>query len=549
MRRFILPILLLLVIATPFVMRMALVPDAAGEASGGGKKGLPRLVVVTPHNQDIRREFARAFSKWHLEKYKTEVEIDYRTPGGTADIKRQLDATYRRYRDAAGKLPPQVPADIDVVWGGGDHFFYSELDGELGVLQPMDLDASLLHAAFPEAELVGVRLYDRPASGKEAGHKPKWVGVCLSAFGIVYNPEFYATLGLAPPRTWSDLTDPRLKDLLALADPAHSGSAGVAYMMVIQRAMADAERRFELSTIRVQSGVPREVRATQPKIDSSPAAYQKAISQGWHDGLAILTRMAANARYFTDSSPMVPRDVSHAEAAAGVAIDFYGRVEQESVGPERCRFVAPQAATAITPDPIGILYGVTGTRLELATHFVEFMLTPEGQRLWILKAGTEGGPRDRALRRPPVRRDLYADRTNWSDPDVNPFEEAGGFNQRGQWMALFTDSRMVWTAAWVDARESMKDAYAAILEVNDLRLRGDLLEQLGRLPIAMDDAGLPADHKDWPTVAGLRQQRGALEKGTTKGDVNEWKARTRLDLAARFRAHYDALREKAEAAR
>ena len=42
-----------------------------------------------------------------------------------------------------------------------------------------------------------------------------------------------------------------------------------------------------------------------------------------------LLLIAANGRYFTDSAPQVPNDVGNGDAAAGIAIDFYGRVYQE----------------------------------------------------------------------------------------------------------------------------------------------------------------------------------------------------------------------------
>src|SRR6476646_1560984 len=152
--------------------------------------------------------------------------------------------------------------------------------------------------------------------------------------------------------------------------------------------------------------------------------------------MSELLKIAANARYFTDSSSIVPNDVSRGEAAAGMAIDFYARITEETVGASRARFFAPIGATAITPDPVGILHGTKGRRLELATHFVEFLLSIEGQRLWELKAGLPGGPVERALRRPPIRQDVYADRTGWAD-DFNPFQIAKGFNQRADWMVLF----------------------------------------------------------------------------------------------------------------
>src|SRR3954471_21075865 len=170
------PILFLLVHGLPVGLRSGLTSAPTQHASA-------RIVVVTPHNQDIRREFAYAFSNWHQQKYGEPVEIDYRTPGGTNDIKRLLENTYGPYRDKDGRLPPDVPADIDVVWGGGDYFFYSELrklgSPAMNVLQPIRLDPALIAAAFPQDRLAGVRLYD---AGKDP---PTWIGVALSSFGIV----------------------------------------------------------------------------------------------------------------------------------------------------------------------------------------------------------------------------------------------------------------------------------------------------------------------------------------------------------------------------
>src|SRR5205085_10575362 len=120
----------------------------------------------------------------------------------------------------------------------------------------------------------------------------------------------------------------------------------------------------------------------------------------------------------------------------------------ESVGPDRIVYVAPLGATAITPDPVAILKGTSGPKLELSLHFIEFLLSREGQRLWILKPHVPGGPVERSLRRMPVRRDVYEDQRDWAD-HINPFDEARGFNQRGAWMALFSDSRPIWVAAWI----------------------------------------------------------------------------------------------------
>jgi iron(III) transport system substrate-binding protein len=510
MRRYLLIILFFAVLLVPVVLRRFLV-HAQASAAGG-----LRLVVITPDNQDIRREFARAFDRWHREKYGVGVTIDYRTPGGTNDIERQLISTYAVYRDRAGTLPKDLPADIDILFGGGD-FSFDQLKAA-GIFQPMHLDPALLHAAFPSNNLAGVRLYDTnvDATGEPA---PRWVGTCLSGFGIIYNPDLYRTLQLPPPTSWHDLTDPQLKGFIGLADPSHSGSVAAALMMVLQRAMADAEQDLFANEPRFVTMAPADRKQN--------AEYQAAIGRGWKRGMEELTLIAANARYFTDSAETVPTDVSRGEAAAGMAIDFYAHVTEDVVGPSRARFVLPAHATAITPDPVAILTGVKGERLELAMHFVEFLLSRQGQLLWALPVGVPGGPTVRGLLRPPIRRDVYADRHGWESLE-NPFTEAGNFNQRGEWMALFTDCRMIWVAAWIDSHDAMEEAYASVLSEPDATIRASRLENFAELPIEMTD------------VAAMSAQR----KAQPPEQIDLWRARERIRWAQRFREHYLAVEER-----
>src|SRR5262249_2695199 len=136
-------LLFFFVLAAPFVLRMVVArPSASGQVEAS--QDVPRLIVLTPHNQDIRQEFAAAFSRWHQAKYGRAVAMDYRTIGGTNDIRRQLESMYRPYRnpDSTLKPEPQVPIDADVVWGGGDYFFNTELKRDLGILRPLSLPKS-----------------------------------------------------------------------------------------------------------------------------------------------------------------------------------------------------------------------------------------------------------------------------------------------------------------------------------------------------------------------------------------------------------------------
>ncbi|HEX4123633.1 MAG TPA: extracellular solute-binding protein [Tepidisphaeraceae bacterium] len=473
-------ILIAIVLAVPFVLRaMVGRPAEQTEVGAGGEAG-GRLVIVTPHDQSIRREFARAFDEWHRRHFGTGASIDYRSPGGTNDILRLLETTYRSYRGARGNLSADGPAGIDLAWGGGDYFFDKQLK-PAGILQPMHLTPGLLQSAFPEPTLYGVKLYDTTRA-KDGTPTPQWVGVCLSSFGIIYNPDVYAALGLPAPQRWGDLADPRLAGMVALADPSHSASAGVAYEMVIQRAMADSEAALFARR--------PDIRALPPAARQKNKDYTAAIAAGWKNGMSQLVRIAANARYFTDSSSLVPNDVANGQAAAGVAIDFYAKVTAEVVGPGRAAFVTPRAATAITPDPVAMLAGVDGPSRELAEQFVEFLLSPEGQKLWILKVGTSGGPVQFSLHRMPIRRDVYADRSGWSETE-DPFTTAGGFNERGEWMALYGDTIPIWDAAWINSRDSLEEAYDRVLQIPDPARRSAILDKLADLPIGMADLKSP----------------------------------------------------------
>src|SRR5437763_81236 len=267
-RPYVFILLFLTALALPFVLRLAV---TKGDRPRATQRDALKLVVITPHNLDIRREFAHAFSEWHALNYGRPVTIDYRVPGGTNDIRRQLEHTYRGFQ-RAGREPV---ADIEVAWGGGDYFFYADLQpADLQILQPMDLDPKLLSAVFPQPSLAGVRLYDQPRPGPDGRTPgPKWVGVCLSSFGIVYNADLYSSLGLQAPTSWHDLTDPGLSGMVALADPTHSGSVAVAYMMVIQRRMADAEAE-------VLAREPGLGKLPKAERDKDPA-YQAALADGW----------------------------------------------------------------------------------------------------------------------------------------------------------------------------------------------------------------------------------------------------------------------------
>jgi len=483
--------LLAAVLVAPFVLRPREVKVS---------EKAERLVIITPHVESIQTEFARAFRTHMRAVHGREVVIDWRQPGGTSEIARFLRSEYSTRFETLWRERTGLPFTLAIR----DAFTNPKLDPDKATSQEGSLvDPTLLKDATPETRAAAARrlflesdigagidlffgggafdferqaaaglLVARDASGKQGpaaiaearpdwfgdavmpqsfGGEPfrdpgyRWVGTVLSAFGICYNRDSLARLGLeTPPDEWSDLEDPRYRGQIALADPTKSGSTTKAFEMLVQ------ERIQTLARERGLSG-------------------DAAVAAGWDDAMRLILRISANSRYFTDSSAKVPRDVAMGDAAVGMCIDFYGRSYNElyrdpATGESRIEFVMPRGGTSIGADPIGLLRGAPSP--ELAHRFIEFVLSPEGQKIWNYRVGAPGGPTRHALRRPPIRRDFYVEANfpHMTDPTFDPYRAAEGFTYHPEWTgALFAPLRFVIRAACMDPHEEQLTAWEALV--------------------------------------------------------------------------------------
>src|SRR5256885_6618978 len=135
-----LPILLFFgVVVAPFVLKRLYGTDSHDVPSAGEL----RLVIVTPHVESIRREFAEAFSRWHQQRYGRPVFLDYRLIGGTNEIVKFFESAKATSFDRQGTFR------IDLVWGGGDFLFDQQLK-RAGVLEPVTLRDDVMRYAFPQ---------------------------------------------------------------------------------------------------------------------------------------------------------------------------------------------------------------------------------------------------------------------------------------------------------------------------------------------------------------------------------------------------------------
>ncbi|MHC5113619.1 MAG: ABC transporter substrate-binding protein [Planctomycetota bacterium] len=496
------------VLIAPFAFRTE---RAAVDESGR------RVIIITPHNEQIRTEFAREFAEWHRDRYGEPAAVVFNVPGGTSEIRKMLESQY-----AAAIQRGETPGgDADLVFGGGS-YEHSRLkrgvrvtvDGETRdepITQPVTFDRRRvdLGEIYGQEKIGNIPLYDPDGY---------WFGTALSGFGIVYNRDALARTGVATPTTWSDLCHPDLQGWVALVNPGQSGSITTAFEAILQHL-------------------------------------------GWEDGWRILRRAGANSRYFSASSLRPPTDVSEGDAAIGVCIDFYGRFQAQALVeagyPDRLGYVDPPGATTIDPDPISMLRGAPN--LETAERFIEFCLSPQGQALWQFRVDDDDpdglGPEQFELRRLMVRRSMYEDHFDRAIDPVNPYEIARAVENPDRNVRRFV--AVVFSAMVMDNHHELRDAWRAITshpafprdrplvdaaDVDDPELRA-MLERFDAMPeIAGPDGATYS-------IAGT-EHLGTLSAGWLKGgwkDEGLWprsadpQRTLRRTMARFFRERYESV--------
>jgi ABC-type Fe3+ transport system substrate-binding protein len=463
---------LVAVIAAPLLLRE---PQSLPGA------GSDILVIISPHDEAIRYEFSRAFQEAYRRKTGRGVYIDWRLPGGTSEIVRYLNAEFEtafRYKwtremglswtrpvlegfsnpGLSGRADKSSPGDyarysflhsdagcgIDLFFGGGSFDFINFANrGFLVDSGVLDRNPALFSSGNGIPQTLGGEPYWDP--------RGRWVGTCLSGFGICYNSDVLGRLGIsASPTQWTDLAEKKFFRSLALADPTKSGSVAKAFELIIQQQMNDQLSKLEAS------GNER-----------TDLIESRAVREGWERGLQLLIRLAANSRYFSGAASKVTSDVAYGEAAAGMCIDFYGRSESEMVADEtgrtRLRYNNVTGGTSVGADSIGLLRGAPHP--ETAKAFLDFVLSIEGQKLWNFKPGTPGGPVRYSLRRLPVRREFYQQplRSFMTDDEVDPYRDALAFHYHPSWTApLFSTLRFLVRVMCIDPREELVAARAVI---------------------------------------------------------------------------------------
>ncbi len=498
MKKRILPALLLLaaVLALPFLLRSR--DDRTPLLSGTPDT----LVVISAHSEPMKHEFEVGFRKYYKGKYGRDVVIDWRAPGGTSDIVRYIsdryEAEFRFFWESDPANPPwnsniaaayknpnvlcdpkandeakrarkiflesKVGIGIDVFAGGGT--FEHSRQAKIGY--GVDGGIQRRHPEFLKPEIVpqyfgGDEIYEKDG---------KYYGVCLSSFGICCNIDRMREMKQPVPTRWRDLGKPEFFNTVIAADPTKSGSANKCFEVILQQEMHEAV-------------TPR----------NAPKPKPEQLDRGWANGMNLIKRIIANTRTVTDSAGKVTREVAAGEGAMGMAIDFYGLTEQEwneflhGNGKSVIRYIAPEGGTAVSTDPVQLLRGAP--HRQAAEAFLDFLVGPEGQKLLDFKVGTPGGPVKYALRRSPVRKDLYRPeyRQYRADPDYDPYESGLSFIYRGDWTGrYFTMLRILIRCIALDVQDELRTAWKEIIRAGGPEKVPQAYAEFCKLPFAYREA-------------------------------------------------------------
>jgi len=240
------------------------------------------------------------------------------------DFQAQTGIKVLQVRKATGEAFAQIRAEAanpktDLWWGGtGDPFLQA---AELGLLDPYRPDYL--------GDLHGWAVRQYAMSGNLVG------GFYTSAIGFGWNENVLKKKGLAPPKCWADLIDPKYKGEI---ETSHPGSSGTGYTII----------------------------AGLVQLMGEDAAFD------------YLKKLHRNVTQYTRSGTAQAKSVAQGEVGIGVSFIF-GFENERQQGFTMVKSAAPCEGTSYE---IGGIALVKGSRnRETARRYYDWLMSPAGQSL------------------------------------------------------------------------------------------------------------------------------------------------------------------------
>ncbi|MHA2425651.1 MAG: ABC transporter substrate-binding protein, partial [Candidatus Thorarchaeota archaeon] len=299
-------------------------------------------------------------------------------------------------------------AQIDVCWGGGPTLFDQLMrDGRLLTLDGTYMDGI---ADRVEDTIAGTDMKRFDDSDL------KWIAAAISTFGFTVNHQFLDDYSLPTPTSWTDLANTTYGSLLPTIPTIAMGNA--------------------------------------PDTTSNTRIYE-IITQGmgWNNGWVTMARMAGSSNIY-GGSVETQQAAELGQVGISMSIDFYGYLTQFR-NPD-CEYILPEGQSIVNGDPIAI--AATSTQVALAEVFIDFILSPEGQALWL----------DDSIRRMPVIEDAF-----WEPGAADAQDLYTVYNQTvattgidfNDTLSLLTSSALVqyFEAVFTDAHTELRQAWGAMV--------------------------------------------------------------------------------------
>jgi ABC-type Fe3+ transport system substrate-binding protein len=282
-----------------------------------------------------------------ITRHDTSIQEAFEGPFLDSAYAENANVTKVRFMQPVSGLWPQAidQGGIDVAWGGGPTLFDQLSD--LNYLKPLSSD-TMQDTLSDIPESIG----GAPMKRYRDAEDPVWVAAAISSFGFTVNHDILDQFDVETPKTWDALADPEY-----YTDP------------------------------------PIIAIGNAPDTTSNTRIYEIILQNyGWDLGWLKLTEIAANAGIYYGSVDVL-NAVETGEVAIGTTIDFYGYSSMQDY-PET-EYIIPQGQSLLNGDPIAIVSNTQ--QLEAAQAFLAFVLSPEGQSLWLLDN----------INRMPVREDAF----------------------------------------------------------------------------------------------------------------------------------------------
>ena len=236
---------------------------------------------------------------------------------------------------------------IDVCWGGGPTLFDQLVRDNL--LEPMTSAKMQTAADRVNDTIAGVDMK------RYSDTDLMWVAAAISTFGFTVNNAFLTDYSLPKPTTWTDLAEPIWAEYLPTIPTISMGNA--------------------------------------PDTTSNTRIYEIIVQAfGWQDGWTTMARMAGSSKIM-GGSVETQNEVEEGNVGVAMSIDFYGYLSQAQ-NPD-CEYIVPEGQSIVNGDPIAIAKDTP--HQAAAEAFVDYVLSPQGQALWL----------NDDLRRMPVMREAF----------------------------------------------------------------------------------------------------------------------------------------------